>query len=132
MADCLLTDGVTTITLPDDRYLDPDPDLVETGVRQEVAISGAGTAIVQVSEQSDGWEVALRGEMTVPRSTVVALNTLARQPGELLTLTLPDLRIFSVLFAQPGAIEAAPIYGYVPAESSEPYTIALNFITKAP
>jgi hypothetical protein len=132
MADCTLTDGTTTITLPDDRYLVPDPDEDESGVRMDLMISGAGTVIVQTSTQDDGWEIALTGEAPVARSTVRDLNTLARQAGQMLTLTLPDARVFSVLFRQPQWLEKRPLFDYVPAELDEPIQITLYFITKAP
>jgi hypothetical protein len=116
------------ITLPDDLiWID---EYAHTPVRQTVSTAVDGSLIVEAAAQAKGRPITLAGGADygwIERSILELLRAKQYQPGLTLTLTLRGTA-YSVLFVQPGGIEAAPVIDYNTPDDSDWYTVTLKFI----
>ena len=105
-------------------------------VAQEQDRSLAGNLLVQEGLKVHGRPITLRanGGVWTPLSTVRSLEVLRDQVGRVMPLTLPDGRVYSVIFnrADGPPLEAAPIERLVNPGPDEPYDVSIRLITVAP
>lgn len=105
-------------------------------VAQEQDRSLAGNLLVQEGLKVHGRPITLRanGGVWTPLSTVRSLEVLRDQVGRVMPLTLPDGRIYSVIFnrADGPPLEATPIERLVNPGPDEPYDVSIRLITVAP
>ena len=105
-------------------------------VMQSTDRSLTGAMLVQEQGKLYGRPIELSGGSEagwVSRSTVVDLLALNKIPNKVMTLTLPDLREYSVIFdRQSGSpIEAQQVLFYAYPDDSYFYHLTLKFITVA-
>jgi hypothetical protein len=117
-----------TITLPDDLiWID---EYAHTPVKQTVSTAVNGSLIVEAAAQAKGRPVTLAGGEDyawIDRATLEQLRAKQYQPGLTMTLNLRGTA-YSVLFMQPGGIEAKPVVDYNTPDDSDWYTVTLKFI----
>lgn len=117
-----------TITLPDDLiWID---EYAHTPVKQTVSTAVNGSLIVEAAAQTKGRPITLAGGTDygwIDRATLELLRAKQYQPGLTMTLTLRGTA-YSVLFVQPGGIEAKPVIDYNTPDASDWYTVTLKFI----
>lgn len=117
-----------TITLPDDLiWID---EYAHTPVKQTVSTAVDGSLIVEAAAQAKGRPITLAGGEDyawIDRATLEQLRAKQYQPGLVMTLTLRGTA-YSVLFTQPGGIEAAPVVDYNTPDDSDWYAVNLKFI----
>lgn len=127
----LLTDGATPLSLPDDLEWTDEFDWIP--VEQSAEYSLTGSMVVETAEKLSGRPITLVGREKVAwlsRADVLQLRAWAATPGKVLTLTLADARVFSVLFRHQDApaIEAAPVLFMAPMEPTDFYVATLKFM----
>ena len=117
-----------TITLPDDLiWID---EYAHTPVKQTVSTAVDGSLIVEAAAQTKGRPITLAGGTDygwIDRATLEQLRAKQYEPGLVLTLVLRGTA-YSVLFTQPGGIEAKPVIDYNTPDASDWYTVTLKFI----
>ena len=93
-----LTDGTTTVTLPDSMQWVDEFDF--SPVTQDIQRTIGGGFIVQEGALSYGQPVTLQGGENVwtTREVIKQIQTLASVPNKALVLTLADGRTFNVIF----------------------------------
>jgi len=127
----ILTDGVTSITLPDDlQWTDEfDYDTVEQAVERSVT----GAQIIHIAVKTGGRPITLESGdryAWISRATVDALRALAATPDDDLTLTISVGRVLNCRFRRHDgpAIEAKPVMHMAPAESTDRYLLTLRLM----
>lgn len=123
------------ITLPDDLLWINEFDW--NPVEQSTERSLTGALLVQEQQQSFGRPIQLTGGDDagwVSRSTVVGLLALSAIANKVMTLTLPDLRTYSVIFdRQSGrSIEAHQVIPFAYPDDDFQYSIILRLMTVEP
>ena len=108
-----LTDGTTTLVLPPLDWVD---EYAWQPVQQSVEYSLTGAIIVEQSTRLAGRPITLsQGSQNTAFGTKAMLDQLrawSEIPGQQLTLTLLDGRVFTVVFRhRDGAIDARPMLG---------------------
>jgi len=132
MADIIL-DG---IHLPGDLIWEDEFDWSVVERTSEPTYSLAGVPIFEESTKTAGRPITLvaknesRGPIWLLRSTVLALHAKLNLPLHTMTLTLSDLRTFSVCFRGVG-IEAEPVYHLMPHQDGDRYYLTISLITLA-
>lgn len=129
----ILSDGVTSLTLPDsldwtDEYWVP--------VVQSVDYSLTGAPVVQSSLKSAGRPITLQSTMNgalvygdVSRATLDALQAMASNPDAVLTLTLADETEYTCIFRHTdNAISASPVFGRSDRRAAEWWLITLRLM----
>lgn len=93
-----LSDGVTTITIPDDLVWIDEFDF--SPVSQSIERTIGGSFIVDEAPLLHGRPVTLQGGEFVwmTKQTLVDIQTLASVAGKVLTLTLADGQVLDVIF----------------------------------
>jgi hypothetical protein len=135
-----LSDGATTIALPDDM-LWSDRD-VDWKVGQNIAYSLGGALIMENVEKLSGRPITLQSGGTssptfaiVTRATLDALKAyanVARAQDDPLTLTIDyagSEEAYDVQFLYPEAVKGESLQHVVPYEDADLYSITLKFIT---
>ena len=107
-----LTDGATTITIPDDLEWTDEFDF--TPVTQDIKRTIGGSFIVSESSLSHGRPITLTGgpQVWMPRHVMSAIASEAAVAGRKFTLTLADGRIYNVIFRRDSGqpIAAVPLW----------------------
>lgn len=126
----ILTDTVTTVVLPDD--LEWSDEYAWSAVEQATEYSVTGALVVDVAQRVAGRPLTLVSgdQVWVSRAVLDQLRALADAPGKVMTLTLVDARVFSVMFRlHSGAgIEARPVRFAAPMVDADWYTLTLNLM----
>jgi hypothetical protein len=116
------------IALPDDLIW--SDEYAYSPVKQAVSVAVDGTLIIEAAAQAKGRPITLQGgdeAAWIDRATLELLRAKQYQPGLVMTL-IHNGTSYSVLFVQPGGIEARPVIDYnVPADS-DLYVVTLKFI----
>lgn len=95
----------------------------------EYTITGA--MVVQTAARQAGRPITLQGDNDagwIRRDVLLALQTLAASPGDVLTLTLADSRTYSVMFAPGNPITARPIARPELPPDAHPYVATVRLI----
>lgn len=125
-----LSDGVSTLVLPDD--LDWKNRHSASPVSQSVEWGVDGALIVDACAKKAGVPIVLEGAENrawMPRSDVDKLRAWARVPGQALTLTLVE-DVFSVIFDNgAGALEARALHEVSDPPANWPHRVSLKFLT---
>ncbi len=126
-----LTDGVTSLTLPDD--LEWSDQYAWLPVEQSVEFSVTGALILDVGEKLAGRAITLAGNDStawVSRAAVDQLRAWAALPGQSLSLTLADSRVFVVALRHHDApaLDASPVLFTAPMVAGDWYVITLKFL----
>lgn len=127
----ILSDGTTSITLPDD--LEWTDETAYSVVEQSAEYTVTGALVVDVGARLKGRPITLVGEMVgnqglwVTRAVVDALRAWADTPGQVLTLTMTGYAAKSVMFRlQDGpGVEARPVLFSAPIAAADAYTLTL-------
>jgi hypothetical protein len=121
------------ITL-DDITLPPDliwvDEYAHTPVKQSVSVAVNGALIVEAAAQTKGRPITLQGgdeAAWIDRTTLELLRVKQYQAGLIMALDHNGTS-YSVLFVQPGGIEAKPIIDYNVPVGEDWYSITLKFI----
>ncbi len=127
----ILTDGTTPLTLPDD--LEWSDEYAWLPVEQSIDYSVTGALIVDVGTKQAGRLITLRGDdktAWLTRTEVDALRAWAAVPGQGLTLTLADARVFEVAFRHHDApaLDATPVLFTAPMSAGDWYFVTLKFL----
>lgn len=130
MGQITLTDGTTTIALPEDlRWID---EHTWSPVEQSVGYSLGGSLVVEIGTRLAGRPVTLAGDNDrawITRTVLDQLYAWASVAGKTLTLTLADARVFSVMFRHhDGALQAEPVMFSVPAQSGDFFIVTLRLM----
>ena len=119
------------ITLPTDLHWSDEFDW--TPVEQSTEYTLAGALAIETGVMQAGRPITLVGgedRAWATRATVLLLQAAAALPGETMTLTLNDARIFTVAFrhgdGQP--VEARPIVPYNTPAAGDYYAITLRLM----
>ncbi len=105
-------------------------EYAHTPIKQTVSTAVDGSLIVEAAAQAKGRPITLAGGADyawIDRATLEQLRAKQYQPGLTMTLNLRGTA-YSVLFTQPGGIEAAPVIDYNVPDASDWYTVILKFI----
>ena len=126
---------LNTITLPDDLLWINEFDW--NPVQQNLERSLTGALLVQEGQYSYGRSIVLSGNNEagwVDRSTVKAILALSETPNSVMSLTLADNRVFSVIFdrSDGSPIEAQQILPFAYPGDNDQYFLTLRFLTVAP
>lgn len=127
-----LSDGVTTITLPDD--LQWSDEFAWSPVEQTREYSLSGALVIQEGVKVRGREITLLGGddvAWVTRATVLQLYAMASVAGKIMTLVFHS-RTFTVMFNHPNAIEAAEVVRQADPAASDFYSITIKLIEVQP
>ncbi len=124
-----------TITLPDDLLWVNEFDWNPVHQSQKRSLTGA--LMIQEQNKQHGRSIELSGGQEagwVSRSTVISLLTLSETPNKVMTLTLPDLRQFSVIFDRSSGspVEAQQILPFAFPDNHYQYSLTLRLLTVAP
>lgn len=108
----ILTNGTISATLPDDlEWVD---ELEYEPVSQDIKPLIGGGMVVQESNLLAGRPITLVGGVGVwsPKSELLKVKALQSIPDVSMTLTLPDARVFSVMFRrnEPPTLNARPVH----------------------
>ena len=127
-----LTDGTTTITLPD--ALPWTDQHAWSPVEQSAEHSITGALIVQVATRQAGRPITLdatekNGWKDVTLAKVAQLETWAATPGQQLTLTI-GRTAYGVIFRHHDApaFSARPLGDYTSPDPAHPYLITAKFM----
>lgn len=128
----ILTDGTTTITLPDSLQWVDEFDF--SPVTQDIQRTIGGGFIVQEGSLSYGQPVTLQGGENVwtTRQVMKQIQTLASVPNKALVLTLADGREFDVIFRRDSGnpFSAVPLWRKdVTVDADKMKRIVLRFYT---
>jgi len=105
-------------------------EYAHTPVRQTVSTAVDGSLIVEAAAQTKGRPITLAGGADygwMQRSILELLRAKQYQAGLTMMLNLRGTA-YSVLFTQPGGIEAQPVVDYNTPDASDWYTVTLKFI----
>lgn len=107
-------------------------EYAHTPVKQTVSTAVDGSLIVEVPEQAmtKGRPITLAGGDNyawIDRATLELVRAKQYQPGLVMTLTMRGSN-YSVLFVQPGGIEANPVIDYNLPADADWYAVTLKFI----
>nr|BDD44433.1 hypothetical protein 9 [Saccharospirillaceae bacterium] len=106
-----------------------------TAIEQTAERSLTGGLIVQEGQKQCGRPMRLNLGW-LPRADLDALKAKENQASEPMELTLPDGRVFWVIFDRTGgtAIQATPVNDYTDASTNPtwPYQVTVNFLTVEP
>ncbi|OED50518.1 hypothetical protein ACH42_01030 [Endozoicomonas sp. (ex Bugula neritina AB1)] len=121
-----------TITLPDDLLWINEFDW--NPVEQSTQRSLTGALLVQEQKQSFGRPIELSGGDEagwVSRSTVVDLMALSTIANKVMTLTLPDLRTYSVIFDRQSGnpVEAQQVIPFAYPDDDFQYSLRIRLMT---
>ncbi|WP_419534730.1 hypothetical protein [Endozoicomonas sp.] len=121
-----------SITLPDDLLWINEFDWNPVEQSQERTLTGA--LLVQEQSKQYGRSIELSGGQDagwVTRSTVASLLTLSETANNVMTLTLPDLRQFSVIFDRTSGspVEAQQILPFAFPDDDYQYSLTLRLLT---
>ncbi|WP_062262462.1 hypothetical protein [Endozoicomonas arenosclerae] len=124
-----------SITLPDDLLWINEFDW--NPVEQSTDRSLTGGLLVQEQSKSHGRSIELSGgedAAWVSRSVVLDLLALSSIANKVMTLTLPDLRQYSVIFDRSAGspIEARQILPYAYPGGDHHYSLTLRLLTVEP
>lgn len=127
----ILTDGVTTLTLPGDLQWDDEYAWLPVEQTDEYSVTGA--LVLDVGERQAGRPITLSGDDSsawLSRTDVDVLRAWAATPGQALTLTLTDARVFEVAFRHQDApaLDAKPVVFSAPIVAEDRYFITLKFL----
>lgn len=127
-----LTDGTTTVTLPDSMQWVDEFDF--SPVTQDIQRTIGGGFIVQEGTLSYGQPVTLQGGENVwtTRQVLKQIQTLASVPNKALVLTLADGRTFDVIFRRDNGnpFSAVPLWRKdVSVDADRVKRIVLRFYT---
>lgn len=112
------------------------PDLIwvdeygHTPVKQSIATAVNGSLIVEAAAQTKGRPITLHGgedAAWIDRATLEQLRVKQYQPGLVMTLVHNGIS-YSVLFVQPGGIEAKPIIDFSNPSNDDWYSLTLKLI----
>lgn len=95
----------------------------------EYSLSGA--LIVDVGQRLAGRPITLEGADNggwMPRSALLALYDMAATPVLAMVLTLTDLRMFTVTFAEGNPIEAEPVIDYSDPQGDTWYVVKIRLM----
>jgi hypothetical protein len=127
-----LTDGVTTLTLPDDlEWVD---EFTWNPVVQDMGYSLTGALIVKVqSERMAGRAITLQSppqQAAIQRSTLNTLKVWADTPGKVLSLTLRSVARNVVFRHQDGPLQAEALghWSDISLSDATLYFITLRFM----
>lgn len=118
------------ITLPDDlRWID---ETDWSPVEQSTEYSLAGALVVEAAVKQAGRPITLEGyggDVWVPRSTVLALQTLAAIPGREMTLALWG-STYTVMFRYHDGlpVTAEPVVPISPPAAADWYTLTVRLM----
>ena len=125
-----LSDGLTTLALPDD--LDWKNANSASPVAQSTEWSVDGALIVDVNAKQAGLPIVLEGaedRAWMRRSEVDQVRAWSRIPGQPFTLTLGE-QVFSVIFDHgAGALEARALHDVYDPPADWPHRVSLKFLT---
>lgn len=117
-----------TLTLPADLiWVD---EYAYTPVKQTVSVAIDGSLIIEAAAQSKGRPITLQGNEDaawIDRATLEQLRAKQYQPALAMTLVMNGVT-FSVLFMQPGGIEAKPLIDYSTPVDADWYQITLKLM----
>lgn len=121
-----------SITLPDDLLWTNEFDW--NPVEQSLDRSLTGGLLIQEQSKSYGRPIELSGgedAAWVSRSVVVNLLALSQTANKIMTLTLPDLRQYSVIFdrSEGSPIEAQQILPYAYPGDDYQYSLVIRLLT---
>lgn len=127
-----LTDGTTTVTLPDSMQWVDEFDF--SPVTQDIQRTIGGGFIVQEGTLSYGQPITLQGGENVwtTRQVLKQIQTLASVPNKALVLTLADGRTFDVIFRRDNGnpFSAVPLWRKdVSVDADRVKRIVLRFYT---
>tara|TARA_B100000902_G_C27322175_1_gene925461 strand:+ start:9013 stop:9420 length:408 start_codon:yes stop_codon:yes gene_type:complete len=127
-----LTDGTTTVTLPDSMQWVDEFDF--SPVTQDIQRTIGGGFIVQEGALSYGQPVTLQGGENVwtTREVIKQIQTLASVPNKALVLTLADGRTFNVIFRRDSGnpFSAVPLWRKdITVDADRMKRIVLRFYT---
>jgi hypothetical protein len=126
----LLKVGIASVTLPDD--LEWTDEYAWSAVEQAVERTLTGSLVVDVGARVYGRPVTLESgdQVWVSRADVEALQAWASVPGQVLTLTLADARVLTVMFRHHDgvAVEARPVVFMAPLAAADQYLLTLRFM----
>jgi hypothetical protein len=120
----ILLDG---IALPDDLIWIDEYD--HTPITQTVSKAVDGSLIIEAATQAKGRPITLKGDEDaawIDRATLELVRAKQYQPALSMTLTMRGVN-YSVLFVQPGGIEAKPVIDYNLPGAEDWYSITLKF-----
>lgn len=116
------------IALPEDLLW--ADEYAYTPVKQSTSTAVDGSLIVEAAAALKGRTMILQGGADyawIDRATLELLRDKQYTPGLVMTLNLRGSE-YSVLFVQPGGIEAVPVIDYSNPEADDFYTVTLKFI----
>lgn len=124
-----------TLTLPDDLLWINEFQWNPVEQSQERTLTGA--LLVHEQGKQYGRSIELSGGQDagwVSRSTVTSLLTLSETAHQIMTLTLPDLRQFSVIFDRSSGspVEAQQILPFAFPDDDYQYSLTLKLLTVEP
>lgn len=126
----ILTDGVSPLTLPDD--LQWTDEYAWQPIDQTAEYSVTGALIIDVGARQAGRPITLSsgGDVWITRADVDVLRAWASTPGQTLTLTLADARVFAVAFRHQDApaLEAEPVLFMAPMDAGDWYVLTLKLM----
>ncbi|OED40222.1 hypothetical protein ACH42_17055 [Endozoicomonas sp. (ex Bugula neritina AB1)] len=123
-----------TITLPDDLLWINEFDW--NPVEQSTERTLTGALLVQEQSLKFGRPIELSGGAEagwVSRSTVVNLLALSQIANKVMTLTLPDLRTYSVIFDRQSGkpVEAQQVIPFAYPDDDHHYSLTIRLLTVA-
>lgn len=124
-----LDDGTTTITLPDSLEWVDEFDWSD--VKQDKQYTLTGSLIISENSVSKGRPITLVSgdDVWVDRSVVLAVMALVNATDKTYTLTLPDARLFTVMFDRESSpVDAKPIFRKSVQDTTSKYTITLRLM----
>jgi len=125
-----LSDGTTTITLPD--ALMWSDEYAWSAVEQSVSRGLTGSLIVQSGTRVNGRPITLAAvddsSGWVPRSTVEQVRAWASVAGQTLTLVMRGATRTVLFRHSDGAIQASPVVAYEDDLPTDPYRLTLRFM----
>jgi len=123
-----LDDGVTTITLPDamewvDEY---EHDVVKQDVQKLVG----GGIVISENLVTAGRPITLEGgkNVWITKSVIDSIVAMRSAVDVVITLVLPDLRSFSVMFDKSSKLDAKPVWRKNIQSNDDVYTLKIKFI----
>jgi hypothetical protein len=121
-----LSDGTTTITLPDLLWQD---EFAWQAPVQSAEYSITGALLLQSAARLKGRPITLASGAWMVRSMVEQLRTWANTPGQALTLAALQGSDYSVRFDHArGALQAQLVHEWVDPDPADNYTVTLRFL----
>lgn len=126
----ILSDGSTPVTLPDDlEWVD---EFAWSSVKQDIQPTIGGGMVISESVVSKGRPITLTSgeQVWTNKSIVDILVTLINTVDKTYTLTLPDLREFTVAFNRESGspITATPVFRQTIQAPDSPHILTLRLM----